>query len=313
MNFPIKGLHHVTATVNDSQEDLNFYTQFLGLRLVKKTVNFDNNQVYHFYYGTEKGDPGTIMTTFPYRDQGVRQGTQGSGQVTSTAFSVPAHSLDYWEHRLHYFNIPLQQSGQRMGQELLQFHDPSGLVIELVGDQDDERLPWTQADVPPRYAIRGLHSVTLSQRDPEATLRLMTEVFNFQQTAVSGNRICLEVNGGGAGKRIDILVEPHREKGKNGIGTVHHVALAVENDAIHGALHDYLKTQGYKVTDIKDRKYFRSVYFREPGGVLIEVATVSPGFLTDETYEELGQALKLPNWEEVKRGEIEQALPEIIY
>ncbi len=311
MKFSIRGIHHVTATVNEAQEDLDFYSRLLGLRVVKKTVNLDNTGVYHFYYGNERGEPGTIMTTFPYKGKGVRQGVKGHGQVVDTTFSIPKVSQISWKHRLTKAGINLEEF-ERFGAAGLRFADPSGLRIELV-EADDNRNPWVEAGVGEDMAIRGIHSVTMVQQKPDATVKLMTENLNFVITREEGNRMRLEAEQEGSGKIVDILIDPYAEKGKNGIGTVHHVALAVSSDEEQGQLHRFLREQGHKVTDILDRNYFHSIYFREPGGVLFEVATIPPGFMVDESKENLGKDLKLPTWEEENRSKISAELPEVDY
>lgn len=306
------GLHHVTATVDDAQDDLDFYMGVLGQRLVKKTVNFDNNQVYHFYYGTERGAPGTIMTTFPYRSQGVRLGIKGTGQVTHTAFAVPQYSLDFWIARLRAAGSPVVPSA-RLGQPVLSFHDPSSLNLELVGQNEDSREPWTTDEVDPARAIRGIHSVTLSLADPAATIALLTQTLGFTVIGEEGQRTRLQAARNETGGCVDLLHEPERAPSVNGTGTVHHVALAISTEQEQEELRGELLELGYQVSPVRDRKYFRSIYFRERGGVLIEVATIGPGFTVDEPLESLGRELKLPDWEEVERSEIESALPQIEY
>lgn len=306
----IKGLHHVTATVNDAKEDYDFYTQVLGLRLVKQTVNFDNNQVYHFYYGNELGSPGTIMTTFPYKGQQVRQGTPGTGQVAVTAFSIPMDAFDFWKNRLRNYDINFQNT-QRFGQPLISFEDPAGLQLELVGSTQDDRRPWINSEITAAVAIRGFYSVTLSVAELKPTLDFMTQVFGFTITKSDAKYTRLYGNDGDfAGNYVDIRHDANTQRGHNGIGTVHHVAWRVENNEALTAIRQHLVEKlGFKVTDFKDRNYFHSIYFRMPGHVLFEIATILPGFLVDESEENLGQALMLPKWEEVNRSQIESILP----
>lgn len=310
VNTLIKGLHHVTATVNDAKKDFDFYTKILGLRLVKQTVNFDNNQVYHFYYGNELGSPGTIMTTFPYKGQQVRQGIPGTGQVAVTAFSIPMDAFDFWEKRLASFKIDFQKS-QRFGQDLLSFEDPAGLQLELIGANQDERNPWTNSEITAAVAIRGFYSVTLSIAEQHPTVEFMTTVFGFTIAKSDGNYTRLYGNDGNfAGNYVDLRHDPDTPRGQNGIGTVHHVAWRVANDDALAAMRQYLvEDLGFKVTDFKDRNYFHSIYFRMPGHVLFEIATIPPGFTIDETVDNLGQRLKLPEWEETNRIQIENVLP----
>ncbi|HEX6316427.1 MAG TPA: ring-cleaving dioxygenase [Gemmatimonadaceae bacterium] len=310
MEKPIRSLHHVTATVRDAQDDLDFYTGLLGQRLVKKTVNFDNTRVYHFYYGDERGTPGTIMTTFPYGQLGVRQGRHGTGQITVTSFSIPAGSLAWWSERLSYAGVAFTVDQTGFGEEALLFEDPSGLMIRLVETREDARGAWVKPDIDDTRAVRGIHSVTLTVPDPRLTLAFMSE---FMDTAVVGEEhggIRVAVNGNAPGRLVDI-VSPVDETGVNGIGTVHHVAFAVDDPDQQLELRKELLRRGVPVTDVLDRQYFRSIYFREPGGVLFEVATIPPGFTADETVSDLGTSLKLPPWEEPRRAIIEAGLPDV--
>lgn len=312
MPHQLLGLHHVTATAGDAQADLDFCLETLGLRLVKKTVNFDNHGVYHFYYGTERGAPGTIWTTFPYKGRGVRVGQKGAGQVIATAFSVPPGALDFWQTRLTGRGVDARRDTSRFGDDVLRFDDPSGLWFELIAAAD-ARAPWTGRDVDAAHAIRGLHSVTLSVRALAPTRELMTGVLGFSVTAEAGNRTRFTAGGPGPGHVVDILEEPEAEPAVNGLGTVHHVAMAIGSPEAQVALREDLLARGLTVTEIRDRSYFQSIYFRVPGGVLFEVATVQPGFTVDEDLSTLGQALKLPSWEEHLRPSIEAGLEPIVY
>jgi len=309
----INGLHHVTATVNDAQEDLDFYTRLLGLRLVKKTVNFDNPSVYHFYYGNAAGTPGTIMTTFPYKDKGVRVGAKGVGQITMTSFSVPAASLAFWENRLVHQGVPVRKVKPRFGEETLTFDDPSGLVLALIATDQDDRPPWPTDEVEAACAIRGIHSVILTIPSLAPTRRLLEDVLGFGVLGEADNRMRFGVGSGSPGTVLDVLHLPDAPRAVNGLGTVHHVALAVGTDDEQYALRDALLGLGYHVTEVKDRQYFRSIYFREPGGVLLEIATEGPGFMIDEDARALGRSLKLPPWEEPHRTAIEAALADVTH
>jgi glyoxalase family protein len=312
MTHPILGLHHVTATVDDAQDDLDFCLGVLGLRLVKKTVNFDNHNVYHFYYGDELGTPGTIWTTFPYKGHGVRAGTKGAGQVVVTSFSVPAGSLEAWAERLARQGVGSRRLAPRFGDEVIALDDPSGLSFELVAGDRDPRQPWT-GRLEAESAIRGLHSVTLEVRDSEPTVALMTEVLGYEVIETAGKRVRLAVGEEAPGHLIDVVAEADAEAAVNGIGTVHHVAMAIDNDEEQLRLREDLVSRGLMVTPVRDRSYFRSIYFREPGGVLFEVATMRPGFTRDEAPEELGRALRLPEWEEPHRAIIEAGLAPVTY
>jgi glyoxalase family protein len=312
MVHPILGLHHVTATVDDAQADLDFCLTLLGLRLVKKTVNFDNHDVYHFYYGTERGAPGTIWTTFPYKGYGVRPGSKGAGQVVTTSFSVPAASLGFWRERFRAHGVDSRDAGARFGQEVVQVTDPSGLWFELVADERDTRRPWT-GGVGAEAAIRGLHSVSMVVRSAERTLELMTGLLGYRIVDEADHVTRVAVGGDGAGHTIDIVADPAAGVAVNGLGTVHHVAMAIANGDEQRRLQQELRQMGLGVTDVRDRCYFNSIYFREPGGVLFEVATIEPGFTADEDLSSLGRGLKLPPWEEANRPSIEQNLPPVVY
>jgi glyoxalase family protein len=307
------GLHHVTATVDEAQDDLDFCVAALGLRLVKKTVNFDNHHVYHFYYGDERGAPGTIWTTFPYQDRGVPLGAKGAGQVTVTSFSVPSGSLDSWRVRLAARAIAVTDVAERFGDPVISFADRSGLTFELIATSDDHRTPWIAEGLDRGSAIRGLHSVTLVVHDAAKTLDLMTRLLGYTVTGEMDNRIRLAVNGGGPGRTIDVAAHADATPARNGIGTVHHVAMAIGSADEQLRLRGELIRYGCKVTEVRDRCYFQSIYFREPGGVLFEVATVQPGFTADEPLSDLGRGLKLPPWEEANRADIEAVLAPVTY
>jgi glyoxalase family protein len=307
----ILSLHHVTATVDQAQPDLDFYVRALGLRLVKKTVNFDNHNVYHFYYGDERGTPNTLMTTFPYGGWGVPVGTKGAGQVTVTSFSVPHGSLASWRDRLAARGYAVGALTGRFGDEVLAFTDPSGLVIELVANANDERTPWVAQDVGADAAVRGLYGATLSIRDPRPTVDFLTKVLGWDVVGVEGGRTRLAVKRDLPGHRIDILHSPDAPAAVNGMGTVHHIAMAVADEDEQLRLREDLVRRGVNVTPVRDRQYFKSIYFREPGGVLYEAATLPPGFLVDEDLSALGRGLKLPPWEEPHRPAIEQGLARI--
>jgi len=308
MIHPVVGLHHVTATVDDAQEDLDFCLGALGLRLVKKTVNFDNHFVYHFYYGDERGTPGTIWTTFPYKGRGVPAGRKGAGQVTATSFSVPAGSLAAWKTRLDAHGVAVEDGDPRFGEASLVCADRSGLRVELIAAAGDRRVPWTSGAIDHAAAIRGLHSVTLTVRSPQQTLHLLTTLLGWRLVNETASYVRVAAGGGAPGQILDIRHDESAEPAMNGLGTVHHVALAISTGDEQARLRRELMEYGCTVTDIRDRCYFTSIYFREPGGVLLEVATVGPGFTVDEDVRDLGRSLKLPPWEEPHRPEIERAL-----
>ena len=310
----IRSLHHVTATVDDAQADLDFFAQRLGLRLVKKTVNFDNPGVYHFYYGDERGTPGTIWTTFPYKGMGVPEGIHGAGQITTTSFSVPDTSLDFWRGRLKDQGAAVADRETGFGEEAVRAVDPSGLVVDLVATRRDDRPGWTHPGVPNDRAIRGLHSVTLTIRHPEPTIAFLQEMLGFKIVNEADGKTRLGVgNGDEPGKTIEIVHAPDAPLGRNGLGTVHHVAFAVSSPDDQIRKRAELVKLGWPVTEVMDRQYFTSIYFREPGGVLYEIATEPPGFSIDETVAGLGRELKLPPWEEPRRAKIESILPRVNY
>jgi glyoxalase family protein len=300
----VQGLHHITATVNDAQEDYDFFTKTLGLRLVKETVNFDNEKVYHFYYANKTGLPSTVFTTFPYKGQGVREGLIGAGQATHTAFSVPAPSLNFWKERLRKFGIPFS-AGTLFGLEVLDFKDPSGLNIQIVGSHDDQREPvWKYNDITETGAIRGMYYAILFVRGAGETMDFL-QAFGYEVKKEEGDMTLLEAGEGGPGNTLIVKSAPDSDIGINGLGTVHHVAHRVDSLEDSLKIKAYLKSQwGLTVTEVLDRKYFKSIYFRMPGGVLFEVATSGPGFTVDENIEDLGKVLKLPDWQEPDRGRI---------
>ena len=309
VTHPIRGLHHVTATVAEAEPDLDFCERVLGLRLVKRTVNFDNHSVYHFYYGTEAGEPGTLWTTFPYHGWGVPVGVHGAGQVVATAFSVPPGALDAWRERFDAAGVAVEEGPPRFGERPLVVRDPSGLRLELVADARDTRAPWIGGELGSAVAIRGLHAVTLMLRSRAPTVELMTGLLGFEMVHEEPGRTRLAVGGDLPGHLVDLVDAPQAPQARNGLGTVHHVAFAIDGADEQLLLREELLRAGRQVTEVRDRTYFQSVYFREPGGVLFELATMLPGFSVDESPAELGQALMLPPWEEEHRAEIEATLP----
>jgi glyoxalase family protein len=311
--MPILGLHHVTATVDEAQPDLDFCLGALGLRLVKKTVNFDNHFVYHFYYGNERGTPGTIWTTFPYAGRGVAVGKKGAGQVTVTSFSVPVGSLDGWRAHLGARGIAVNDIEPRFGEAAIAFADPSGLTFELIATARDDRTPWVADGFDGETAVRGLHSVTILVRDPAKTLDLLTGLLGYRVVGEAAGRIRVAANGDAPGHLIDVAHDANAEGAVNGLGTVHHVAMAIGSEQEQLELREALLQYGSRVTEVRDRCYFKSIYFREPGNVLFEVATMAPGFTVDEDVSQLGRDLKLPPWEEPDRAEIENTLVPVRY
>jgi glyoxalase family protein len=308
----ILGLHHVTATVDDAQADLDFCIDLLGMRLVKKTVNFDNHNVYHFYYGDEMGHPGTIWTTFPYKGYGVRVGAKGAGQVVTTVFSVPVGSLEFWRDRIRHAGGAWNDLEAHFGEPAIGFNDPSGLRFELVANDRDERTPWTRV-VDANSAVRGIHSVQMMVRQAGPSVEFLAKALGWKVEASSGKRTRLSAGGNMPGHFIDVIEDNDAKTAVNGLGTVHHVAMAIATGEEQATLREELARMGVGVTEVRDRCYFTSIYFREPGGVLFEVATMKPGFAIDEPVESLGRDLKLPPWEEQYRASIEKHLVSVKY
>ncbi|RSN25245.1 ring-cleaving dioxygenase [Streptomyces sp. WAC 05977] len=310
MSIKTSGLHHVTAIGGDPQRNADFYTRALGLRLVKTTVNFDDPGTYHLYYGDESGKPGSLMTVFPWRD--APKGRHGTGQATTTSFSVPESSLGWWKQHLAENRVETSRIRNADGEETLTFLDPDGLELALVAHpQGDPRDPWDTKLVPAEHAIRGLHSVTLSVSKEDATAGMLTDGLGLTFVHQDGNRLRFSAGEGGPGALVDVLVTPDAPRGLVAAGTVHHVAWRAPDEDTQAAWRDELIDDGVNVTSILDRQYFRSIYFREPGGTLLEVATDEPGFAIDEPLLELGRALKLPPWLEPKREDIEAMLPKL--
>ena len=309
MEQPILGIHHVTAIASDPQRNLDFYTEVLGLRLVKRTVNFDDPGSYHLYFGDQLGSPGSILTFFAWPMAG--RGSPGVGQVDVTSFSIPENSLNYWEQRLLSAGVPAERSGKRFDEEVLTFADPDGLKLELVAHlQLGASQVWKEASVPAQHAIRGFYSVTLCEQGYESTVEVL-ETMGFRKVGEQGNRFRFDVGKGGAGARVDVLCASEASYGNVAVGTVHHVAWRVVDDHSQQSWRKRLVNRHLNVTPVMDRCYFHSIYFREPGGVLFELATDPPGFAIDEPPEKLGEALKLPSWLEPSRKNIEQVLPPI--
>lgn len=310
MQPQITGIHHITAIAGDPQQNLEFYTRRLGLRLVKMTVNYDDPYTYHLYYGDELGRPGTVITFFPYINGFL--GRRGTGQSVATSFVVPAGSLDYWVDRFAKANIPFKMPVTRFGEEVLSFTDPDGLQLELVAQAGVESRPaWEQGGVPVEYAIRGFYGSTFAEGDLEATHELLTKVMGFRFVQEAGNRFRYAVGAGDGIAWIDLLHEPDTSPGRVAVGSIHHIAWRTPNDDHQGAWLQMLQEWGCRVSPVMDRQYFHSIYFREPGGVLFEIATDGPGMTVDEMPEELGSGLRLPAWHEPLREQIELRLPEL--
>jgi glyoxalase family protein len=311
----VGGIHHVTAIATDPRRNVDFYTGVLGLRLVKRTVNQDDPGTYHLYYGDESGSPGTVLTFFPWPL--ARRGSRGTGQATVTALAVPEGSLGWWRERLEAHGVPHDDPGRRFDEETLAFLDPDGLKLELVADPAAAgRAPWAGGPVPERNGIRGFHSVTLSVEAGEPTIDLLTGAMGLAAAGEEDGRFRFAAVAGAGypaagdpGVAVDVVPAPGASQGHVAAGSVHHVAWRVPGDGEQTALRRALIEAGFEPTPVIERFYFRSVYFRERGGVLFEIATDPPGFTVDEPLAELGSALKLPPWLEPHRERIEGVLP----
>jgi len=310
MKPTIRGIHHVTAIAGDPQQNIDFYTGLLGLRMVKLTVNFDDPYTYHLYYGDDRGAPGSVLTFFPW--PGASRGSRGAGQATVVSFSVPEGSLPFWQRRLTERGVPVSEPVGRMRSQAISFHDPDDLALEIVEDSAERRPPMpARALVPAERSIRGFHSVTLSEADGRATADFLTRSLGFRLVSQEGNRARYEAGEGGPGAAVDLLDEPRLERGLVSVGTVHHVAFRTPDDEEQAAWQETIRRAGHQVTPVADRHYFRSIYFREPGGVLFEIATDLPGFTIDEPVERLGGGLALPPWLEPRREAIARQLPPV--
>ncbi|AYY15279.1 ring-cleaving dioxygenase [Actinobacteria bacterium YIM 96077] len=301
------GLHHVTAIADDPQRNVEFYTRVLGLRLVKQTVNFDAPDTYHLYYGDETGRPSSLLTFFPWR--GVPRGREGAGLTTATAFSVPEGSIGWWHERLKGLGVPVEQPYSRGGEDVLSLRDPDGMTIELVAAPSDQRSGWDgEASIPAERAVRGLHAITVSEHLLDPTAQMLTTTLGMRLGEEQQNRARFQMSGGESGTLVDVSAVS-ADRGLQAGGTVHHVAFRAPDLDTMTRWRDELVESGIRVTEIIDRRYFMSIYFREPGGVLFEIATDTPGFDIDEPLLELGRSLKLPPWLEPSREDIEASLP----
>jgi glyoxalase family protein len=311
MNNKIPGLHHVTAIASDPQRNLDFYVGVLGLRFVKRTVNFDDPGTYHFYFGDQRGTPGTILTFFPW--PGARRGTRGTGQVEATAFAIPSNSIAYWLERLKQQHVTAEKTPARFGEEVIRLLDPDGLLIELIASPSRGGIEsWQDSPVPAEHALHGFHGVSAALEGYERTARLLTETFGYRLVDESGNRFRFEsADDAAPGRIVDLLCQPDTAMGRVAAGSVHHIAFRAKDEAEQLQWRERLVDLSYNVTPVIDRTYFHSIYFREPGGVLFEIATEPPGFTLDEKLDELGTHLRIPLWMEAARSQIEKVLPPI--
>lgn len=306
MNSQITGIHHVTAIASDPQRNIDFYAGLLGLRMVKKTVNFDDPSAYHLYYGDEAGSPGSIVTFFYWPGHEAR-GRIGSGQTTALVFSSPADSLGYWQERLEKNGIPVERR-TRFGEEVLAFVDPDKIPLEIVAVENDTRKGWIHGGVSAEHALRGLHTAELTVGFAAPTEGLLSIEMGFRLVKREGDRARFEAGPGGSGRYADVI-ESKLARGTGGSGTIHHIAWSVPDDETELAKQAELQRSGYNVSQVMDRDYFHSIYYREKGGILFEIATENPGFAVDESPDSLGSALKLPKQHEHLRTRIEQVLP----
>ncbi|MDR6226410.1 ring-cleaving dioxygenase [Desmospora profundinema] len=297
------GIHHITAVVGHPQENLDFYTKVLGLRMVKQTINFDDPGTYHLYFGNESGSPGTIMTTFPWPQS--RRGRISGGQVGITPFAVPDGALDFWEGRLKEKNVSVMD-GERFGERLLQFDDPHGLRLELVERSGGESNGWSIDGISPENAIKGFGGAVLYSVMPEKTCALLEQGMGLIQTEEEAGWIRFQA-AGSIGQVIDVKREA-MPLGSMGSGVVHHIAWRAEDEADQQEWMAHLRQAGITPTEVRDRQYFKSIYFREEGGILFEIATDPPGFTRDEEPDRLGESLQLPPWLESEREKIERVL-----
>lgn len=305
----LHGVHHITAIATDPQSNIDFYTQVLGLRLVKQTVNFDDPSAYHFYFGDRLGTPGTILTFFPW--PGARRGSRGTSQVTATSFAIPVGAVDYWRSRLKAEVLTVEQGPNRFGDEVLRFTDPDGLLLELIATKHPNQMDPFESPVAKEFAVAGFHAPTLELQKADLTVQLLTEVFGFELIAQEESRRRFSLDKQTPNQLLDLVERPDGGFGHIAAGTVHHIAFRAATDLEQQEWREKLREAGLSVTPVIDRQYFHSVYFREPGGILFEIATEAPGFATDEPVEKLGERLQLPPQYEPHRSSIEQSLPPI--
>ncbi|MCR8825848.1 VOC family protein [Pseudosulfitobacter koreensis] len=304
----IKGLHHVTSMAADARQNNSFFIDTLGLRRVKKTVNFDSPEVYHLYYGDEIGTPGSVMTYFPFGQ--MPRGKRGTGEVGVTEFAVAKGALPYWKDRLAAKGVKGLSEGSFLGEDRLAFSGPDGDGFALVETETRDRTPWTGAGVPQEAGILGFHGARMRLRDAAATAELLG-FMGYQKDETDGAVTRYRIEGGNAADTIDLEQQDDARTASQGAGSVHHIAFAVEDRAAQLEVRRALMDTGYQVTPVIDRDYFWAIYFRTPGGVLFEIATNEPGFDRDEDTANLGQALKLPTRYEPHRAQIERFLPKL--
>jgi glyoxalase family protein len=306
----IKGLHHVTAIARDPQRNIDFYRNVLGQRLVKRTVNFDAPDTYHFYFGDEVGSPGSILTFFAWPN--MRRGVRGNGETNAVAYNIPAGSLGFWQEHLKQNGVTPKSIEKRFGEDVLPFDDPDGMHVELI--ESAFAAPtryWEEGPVPQNYALKGFHSVTLWLDEVEPTAELLTKQMGYTAAGNEGDRYRFVGDSNVSGHIVDIVHRPGKAPAGFGVGSIHHIAFRTPTDEEQLEYQQKIREAGFRVTEVMDRSYFHSIYYREHGGVLFEIATDTPGFAIDEPTQSLGETLKLPEWYEPNRNAIEQSLPPI--
>lgn len=311
MENKVLGIHHITAIAANAKRNYDFYTKVLGLRFIKKTVNFDDPGTYHFYFGDEVGTPGTILTFFPW--EGITKGKQGTGMATEIGYSVPDKSLDFWSERLKKNNVKVNATGTRFGEQYLPFEDPDGLPLTLIIPKSgDNRKSWETDEVKAQVATKGFHSITLTLKSVTDTAKVLTDIFDYTLSGQEGNRYRYITDAVENASIIDLIEAPEDANAINAGGTIHHIAFRVKDEEVLMDFREKVVRKGLSITPKIDRNYFFSLYFREPGGVLFELATDNPGFSIDEPVSELGKHLKLPAQYESNRAEIEKILPVLV-
>jgi glyoxalase family protein len=308
MENTVLGIHHISAIASNAKGNYDFYTKVLGLRFIKKTVNFDDPNTYHFYFGDKVGTPGTILTFFPW--QGVARGKQGTGMPTEIGYSVAEKSLSFWTEHFQKNGVKITGTGTRFNEAFLSFEDPDGLPLALIiPTSGDTRQPWATKEVTGEVATKGFHSISLTLKSVAATAEILTDVFEYKFVGKEGNRHRYRTDAIPTAAVVDLIEAPDDPRAVNAGGTIHHVAFRVKDEEVLMAFREKVLAKGLNITQKVDRNYFFSLYFREPGGVLFELATDNPGFSVDESVEELGQNLKLPAQYEKQRSQIEAVLP----
>lgn len=310
MEHKILGLHHITAIAGNAQRNYDFYTKTLGLRMLKKTVNFDDPKTYHFYFGDETGTPGSILTFFPW--ERVKKGKNGAGMATEIGYSVPEGSLDFWKERFEKNGVEFGKTREQFGEKYLPFRDPDGLNLKLVvSKHEDNRQAWETDEVKSEVALKGFHSVTLTLYNVGPTAGILTDIFDYELEEKEDEFYRYKTSAVKNAAIVDIHEDPTAERGINAGGTNHHVAFRVKDEKTQMYFREKIIEKGLQITEKIDRDYFFSLYFKEPGGVLFEIATDNPGFTRDENLEDLGNSLKLPAQYEGSRDRIEKLLPEL--